>query len=110
MEAGKGIPKAYMDNDNKDWRRHALGRLISCIRSPVHEAEIAPNFWYPLDIAPIDGEGGVRRVVGAGLEIHWNDGTRSKYVRLERHASPVGVEMLHWDNALKTTTVDDFHR
>jgi gamma-butyrobetaine dioxygenase len=93
---------------------HALGHKVfpyiwlrdSCVSPasvhPSTKQKLHRTSDIPLDIAPIDGEGGVR-VVEAGLEIQWNDGTRSMFEKhwLERHASPVGVEMFHWDNTLK---------
>lgn len=56
----------------------------------------------PFDIAPIDGDTGVR-VSETGLEIQWIDGRRSTFEKhwLERHASPAGVEKYHWDDTFK---------
>jgi hypothetical protein len=56
----------------------------------------------PLDIAPIEGGGGVR-VTDTGLEILWNDGRRSVLEKqwLERYASPAAEEKFHWDDTFK---------
>jgi len=57
----------------------------------------------PLDIAPIEGESGIK-VTESGLEISWNDGRQSIFKKqwLETYSSPVVEEKFHWDDTFKT--------
>jgi len=56
----------------------------------------------PLDIVPIDGEGGIR-VIEHGLEILWKDGRKSMFDKdwLERYSTPASKERFHCDDTLR---------
>lgn len=56
----------------------------------------------PLDIAPIEGEDGIK-VTDTGLEISWNDGRRSVFEKqwLETYSSPDVEVKFHWDDSFK---------
>lgn len=82
------------------WLRDSCQAPESINPSTGHKLHCTSDI--PLDIAPIEGGGGVR-VTDTGLEILWNDGRRSVLEKqwLERYASPAAEEKFHWDDTFK---------